>query len=112
MIEVISNKGVKNYLEKARSVKEESRFDFYNGVKNIDNPNKKMETEPLQMPILSSVSKKEEKPLISITQKDGITEVASVMEGAGDDRKNRIVQMLLNAASDLMAGKIAVKEAA
>ena len=64
------------------------------------------------MPILNPVSKEEVKPLISITQKDGMTEISSAMEGTGDDRNNRVVQMLLNAASDLMAGKITVKVAA
>ena len=113
VIEVISNKGVRNYLEKARSVSEENRYDFYYGVKRIENPREKVADEPIQMPIFKAEPHDEVEPYINIVQKNGKTEVSCAIEGKSkEERNNRIIQMLLNVASELMSGKIAVKEVA
>ena len=116
VIEIISKTGVHNYLKKAWSVTEESRYSFYSGIKTIENPREAKVTEPLQIPMFKiEQPKKEVNPYVKIVQDDDEMKVYSSIAGRNSSEKNaNIVQMLLTVAREIMAGNVEImtKEAA
>ena len=107
IMEIISKTGVYNYLSKARSVKEENRYAFYAGVKEIENPTEAKVTEPLQMPI--KIPEKETESYVTIKKIGEDLEIHSNVNGESiEDKNNNLVQMLLSAAHEVIAGNIRI----
>lgn len=103
LVYIISKTGVNNYLQKAWSVKEENRYTFYAGVKEIENPTESKITEPLQIPI------KIPEPYVTIKKIGEGLEIHSNVNGESiEEKNNNLVQMLLSAAHEVIAGNICI----
>ena len=101
-IYIISKTGVYNYLQKAWSVKEENRYAFYAGVKEIENPAEAKVTEPLQMPI--KLPEKEAESYVTIKKIGESFEIFSNFSGENvKDRNMNIVSFLLSAVHEIIA---------
>lgn len=106
LVYIISKTGVNNYLQKAWSVKDENRHTFYAGVKSIENPTEAKVTEPLQMPI--EIPEKTDSYVTIKKIGDGL-EIHSNVNGESIEAKNNnLVQMLLDAAHEIIAGNICI----
>ena len=101
MIEIISESGVRNYLKRARSVKDECKKDFYDGLKKITPDKPVFEgKEPLQ-PLLQMI------PYVRIDrQMDGSLNV-KYWNGESDSeaQKKTALSMLTEAITTLVNQK-------
>jgi len=110
VVDVISKTGVKNYLEKAWSVSDERRHDYYSGLKSIENPREEKVSEPLQIPIFNADINVKVNPFIKIYEKNGQVFIDYTVNGRSfDEKKHNLAAMLISAANGIMTGNKAVK---
>ena len=98
MVEIISESGVRNYLKKARSVTDESKQDFYTGLKRLSSEKFiEVSKEPLQ-PQLQMI------PFVRIERKmDGGIFVDFWNDKQNDEeRKREAISMLTDGISKLI----------
>ena len=111
-VDVISPTGVKNYLKKAWSVDDMARRAYYDGLKNMDKPQREeKQAEPLQMPIFNADIPVKINDFVKISKNsDGKMDVEFHVSGGSRDEKNQnLVKMLISVASDIANGNIVVQ---
>ena len=110
VIYVISKTGVYNYLKKAWSVKDENRHYFYDGVKEIENPQEKKLTEPLQIPFFNAEIDVKVNNFVKISEANGQYFIDFTASGRNpEEKKHNLAKMLIAAANAVMVGNSCAK---
>lgn len=103
-VDIISAKGVYNYLEKAWSVPDENRNDYYSGLRTLKQGREQQEAEPLQLSLTEPVVTCEGNKSIIITKFNDHYNIA-YSTSWGESRKSETIKMLSDCLNYLLNGK-------
>ena len=110
-VDVISPAGVKNYLKDARTVCDENRRNYYEGLKSLEQQKQETPAEPLQMAIFNTAIPVEQNDFVRISKdSSGELDVEYFVSGNTVEEKNRkLINMLLHVANGIADGSLGVK---
>ncbi len=104
VVDIISAKGVYNYLEKAWSVPDENRNDYYCGLRTLKQGREMQESEPLQLSLVGQTDTNALNKSIIITKYNDHYNIA-YSNSWGESRKSEAIKVLSDCLNYLLNGK-------
>lgn len=104
VVDIISAKGVYNYLEKAWSVPDENRNDYYCGLRTLKQGRETQESEPLQLSFAGQADMNALNKSIIITKYNDHYNIA-YSTSWGESRKSEAIKVLSDCLNYLLNGK-------